>query len=283
MSSVSSVRVPSLTDGASSPSTTSVAFRTRSLPALVVYTYGYHFPSTSLPRKDPKTSTFASNELYYYLRVTRGQVHVNVPLGVGPTRPAARMATWKTILAHLHGTIVERLELPLPLWQALRDLLLVLVWFWEQRWLPVNEAWCKFEEVVTYSTTFDGGAPRDMSRWLLNLMAWLQDIVPAAAWVEPVLTWKDIQQAVQRVTHRPARRSVGIQCPDALMPTHSKARGDGVEEVDPGAEEPSDGFDSPLWQAQNPTQSFTLGVYHPERYVFHLLLEALTPSAPRYS
>ncbi|TFK82281.1 hypothetical protein K466DRAFT_568525 [Polyporus arcularius HHB13444] len=120
-----SVRVPSLTHGLSDDSTSAVLTEVREGPPLLVYTYARYFPNASMRPKDPTTATFVSDELYYYLRVSRGQRIIN-------------------------------------------------------RWLEVNSAWCKFQEVIQYSTTFDARPFPDMSKWLVGLRTWMRPQVPEA-------------------------------------------------------------------------------------------------------
>ncbi|RDX47054.1 hypothetical protein OH76DRAFT_1419896 [Lentinus brumalis] len=95
------------------------------------------------------------------------QLH-QIPLGVGPSRPVHRSADWVVILAYMHSVEAERLNLSLALWQAIRDILLTLIWFWKHRWLGINPQWQKWEQAVQCSTVFSRGDFPDQLPWVLN-------------------------------------------------------------------------------------------------------------------
>ncbi|TFK82470.1 hypothetical protein K466DRAFT_568413 [Polyporus arcularius HHB13444] len=225
-----SLAVPSLTEGLSEATTSSTGETTRSerSPPLCIYTYARYFAGPSLRPKDARRATFASDELYYYLRVSRGTRIINVPLGVGPSRPSNRLAQWRTLLAYIHSSHAEALELPAPVWRALHDLIRLLLWFWPQKWLPVNSAWCKFEEVICYSTRFDGGPIPDMTKWLLNLHSWLRDILP--------------------------------ECPEDMEACRRPSRVSASSSLDFSLSELPDGYASDLWTVSDARQTFPLAV-----------------------
>ena len=105
-------------------------------------------------------------------------LHLQIPLAVGPCAPQDCVVEWATILGYLHSTEAEDLELPLLTWQALHDLLVVLLWFGRASGPDVCVAWGKFEELVMTVTVYRSGPFPDMSRWLLNVHLWMRISFP---------------------------------------------------------------------------------------------------------
>lgn len=95
---------------------------------------------------------------------------------------------WRTILAYLHSLEVEDINLPLLAWQALRDLLVVLLWFAQDDDLARNLCWIKFQEVVMSSTSYTRGPFPDMLNWLLNVRRWVHSSFPV---VRVPYAWRD--------------------------------------------------------------------------------------------
>ncbi|KAI0712963.1 hypothetical protein C8T65DRAFT_695158 [Cerioporus squamosus] len=207
-----SASVPSLTQGSSDVTSSSELMSNRGSEPLRVFVYARYFSWASLHPKDPLTATFRSDELCYYLRISRGPTILN----------------------------------------AVRDLLQALLWFWGRRWLAVNESWCKFEELVWYSTSFKRGPMPDMTPWLVNVGAWLRATIPETAWQHRLLSWQDITRSVEVVTQVPPRRSVAVQWPE--LPSSPS-----VGHVDfPGADGLGDGYDSTLWRDVDPRETHEL-------------------------
>ncbi|TFK81810.1 hypothetical protein K466DRAFT_604196 [Polyporus arcularius HHB13444] len=252
--------VPSLTRSPSPTSTDSLATNFDQPPPLRVYTYARYFEASTVRRRDPASTTYHCAELYYYLRISRGRRHINVPLGVGPSMPSHRSADWRLILAYLHSVEVEALDIPLLLWQAVRDILLMLVWFWRQRWLAINPRWCKWVEVIQRCTVYSRGPFPDMAVTVLNIHQLIRHLLPSEAWDHPLVTWKDIRTATSLVTMSPGHRSVAVQCPE------NEHRSSPFQPLAPPVfawrerYDPPDGYDTSLWTAVDPREPVGLQV-----------------------
>ncbi|KAI0706680.1 hypothetical protein C8Q76DRAFT_696841 [Earliella scabrosa] len=191
---------------------------------LLVYAYA-RYPHAIIDGMvdDPRYTYIRARSLNYYLRISRGEHRLNIPLPTDPQRvDLRRSAELRLLLHYLQDVTSDRLRMSIPLTLALHDLARGLIHMIER--VVEGRAddasmgsgtLARFGDIVEQTVPYDSGPVKDMTNWVIALADRMRAMVPKDSLEAHVSGWRDMV-LTRRVLPNPpsgatALRNRGVQ------------------------------------------------------------------------